>query len=281
MIGKTIRKKLHRDDRGSAIVMVVVAIAFIAILIATLFWVSMSNYFMKYTDAKSKETFYSAETVLEEIKAGMQTRASSELLRIYGQSLANYSNSVTEAQVENDYLDAIYGYYRVSPTDPNHFNCDRLIDYIEDQFLPYYGGTTIAAAEHAIPPTGPSTRYEAKLVSPCEIEKTNSKVVLKNVTVQFYDHDTGNYSQITSDLSVNLPTLTFTKTSELPPIFDYAIISDTGVTLENDVEAVLHKNIYAGPFGIQVGENNSVTSSVGAKLDLADAPLAVTRGTVR
>jgi len=272
--------KLHRDKRGSAMVMVIVAIAFIAILISTLFWVTMSNFFMKYTDAKNKETFYSAETIFEEMKAGMQTRASSELLNVYAAALGSYTNGASEAEIQNKYLNAIYDFYRVGSGlgDSDHFKSEILIGYVEDQFNPYYAGTA-EGDTGTVPSTG-FNRYEAKVTSPCEIVKTNSEVVLKNITVQFYDHETGNYSRITSDLAIGLPSLKFTKASELPAIFDFAIVGDTGVKLENDVTLVMHKNIYGGEEGIQVGDGVSPDSSVGATLDVSDASYAVTRGTL-
>ena len=272
--------KLRRDNRGSAMVMVIIAIAFIAILISTLFWVTMSNYFMKYTDARNKETFYSAETVFDEIKAGMQTRASTELLTIYASALGNYTNGTSEAEIQNRYLNAIYDYYRKGslPADRDYFEPRLLVEYVEDQFNPYY----VAGGDDAVgtPPTTSFTRYEAKMTSPCEIVKAANEVILKNVTVQFYDHDTGYYSKITSDLAVGLPNLKFTRASELPAIFDYSIVGDKGVKIENDVKLVMHKNIYAGEEGIMVGDGFSPDSAVGADLDLSDASYAVTRGTL-
>ncbi len=272
--------KLHKDERGSAMVMVIVAVAFIAILISTLFWVTMSNFFMKYTDAKNKETFYSAETVFEEMKAGMQTRASSELMGIYAAALGNYTNGTSEAEIQNKYLNAVYDFYRRGSgvTERDYFKEELLLGYVEDQFNPYYAGVTDEAV--ATPPTTAFDRYEAKMTGKCEIVKTDSEVVLKNITIQFYDHDTGNYSKITSDLAVGLPNMKFTKASELPAIFDYAIVGDKGVKIGNDVELVLHKNIYSGEDGIQVGDGISPASSVGASLNLEDVSYAVTRGTI-
>lgn len=262
-------------------VMVIVAVAFISILVATLMWVTMSNFFMKTTDAKNKETFYSAETVFEEIKAGMQKDASDALIRVYSTSFGDYTNGTTEEELQNRYLNEIYNAYR-DASDPNRFDPNKLVDYVEVMFNPF---TSTSRDQHyagTLAP-GPDGRiYEASLVCPAgvNIQKTDKSVILKNITVQFYDHDSGNYSEITSDLSVGLPTVRFSKASELPAIFEYSIIADTGIKVENGSQVVLKKSAYAGDNGIMVGEGYSAVAADKAVLDAQNAEYLVTRGTL-
>ena len=272
MLKQTV-KKFQKDKRGSAMVMVIIAIAFISILIATLFWVTMANFFMKYTDARNKENFYSAETVFEEMKAGVQTRASNELISVYTKSFGDFTNGTSEAELQDRYLNAIYNFYR---TDPNHFDPEILIGYVEDLFNAYYDGPVGGAGTA---PAG-AIRYEASVTSPCEIQKRETEVILKNITVRFSDHDTGYYSEITSDIAVGLPNISFSKSSELPAIFDYAIIADTGLEIDNGVTVVSEKNIYSGKNGILVGSGVGVGSANGAKLDISNTEYVVTRGVV-
>ncbi len=263
-------------------VMVIVAVAFISILVATLMWVTMSNYFMKTTDAKNKETFYSAETVFEEIKAGMQKDASDALIRVYSGTFGDYTNGTTEAELQDRYLNEVYLSYR-DPSDPDRFDPDKLIDYIEVMFNPF----TATVRDQHNPGTlspGPdgTSIYEAALVCPAgiNIQKTDKSVILKNITVQFYDHNTGNYSEITSDLSIGLPSIRFSKASELPPIFEYSIIADTGINIENGSQVILKKSAYAGQNGIMVGEGYSAIAADKASLDAQNAEYLVTRGTL-
>ena len=63
------------DNRGSTILMVILLLAGIGIMAAIALWVSLRNVQMKTTDAEIKESFYSAEGVLEQIKAGVQEKA--------------------------------------------------------------------------------------------------------------------------------------------------------------------------------------------------------------
>ena len=59
------RKRLN--DKGSALVTVIVACAVIGLLAVVSLWASLINYQMKITDTKVKSNFYSAESVLDQI----------------------------------------------------------------------------------------------------------------------------------------------------------------------------------------------------------------------
>ena len=267
---------------GSAMVMVIVAVAFIGILVATLMWVTMSNYFMKTTDAKNKETFYTAETVFEEIKAGMQKDASDAVIRVYQNSFGDYTNGTTEKEIQDRYLNEIYLKYR-DASNPDRFDPDKLIPYIEVMFNPFVaaGRDEHYAGTLTYGPDGKSI-YETAIICPAgiNIQKTETSVILKNITIQFYDHASGNYSEITSDLSVGLPTVRFSKASELPAIFEYSIIGDTGINIENGAEVRLKKSAYGGENGIMIGEGYSVGAAAKAVLDAENAEYVVTRGAV-
>ena len=50
-----------RRNRGSSIVIVIIAMAMIGILATTLLWMSYINYKIKVNDIRNKNSFYSAE----------------------------------------------------------------------------------------------------------------------------------------------------------------------------------------------------------------------------
>ena len=64
-----------RRNRGSSIVIVIIAMAMIGILATTLLWMSYINYKIKVNDIRNKNSFYSAEMVMEQIVAGLQKEA--------------------------------------------------------------------------------------------------------------------------------------------------------------------------------------------------------------
>lgn len=90
---KVIRKK---DNRGSAIVTVLIAVTFMSVLITTLLYITASNYKTKQIDYMNKKSFYKCETTLEEIKALFVVDASNACEIAYKNTMLNYAlkNSV-------------------------------------------------------------------------------------------------------------------------------------------------------------------------------------------
>ena len=73
-LSSQITKKIQtpmQDNKGSAIVMVLVSMAFVGIMASMLMFVTYNNYRMKITDYKAKDNFYSAEMAMDEIRAGV------------------------------------------------------------------------------------------------------------------------------------------------------------------------------------------------------------------
>lgn len=85
-------KKNKLNNAGSTIVSVIVVIAFVSILATTLLYISGMNYYMKITDQKTKESFYEAETALEEIKAALNADAVDAAEKAYMYVMINYAS---------------------------------------------------------------------------------------------------------------------------------------------------------------------------------------------
>lgn len=88
---KSVRKKLNNS--GSAIVTVIVVVAFISILATTILYVSGMNFYMKMTDLHTKESFYEAETALEEIKSFLMEQAAEAGKEAYMDVMINYAST--------------------------------------------------------------------------------------------------------------------------------------------------------------------------------------------
>lgn len=81
-------KKLN--NKGSALVTVVIVIAFITILATLILYLSVMNFQMKANDYRTKESFYGAEVPLEEIRVQMAADMSMACERAYVNTMAQY-----------------------------------------------------------------------------------------------------------------------------------------------------------------------------------------------
>lgn len=67
-----IRKKAKQQNRGFSLFTVIIAVSLVGILGMLILYIALSNFQMKITDLKGKDSFYTAERALEEIRAGLQ-----------------------------------------------------------------------------------------------------------------------------------------------------------------------------------------------------------------
>lgn len=65
-------RKRMKDNRGFSLITVILAVAFIAILGLLVLYLALQNFRMKGNRYKGKDSFYTAEQALEEIRMGLQ-----------------------------------------------------------------------------------------------------------------------------------------------------------------------------------------------------------------
>lgn len=101
-------KYLNKDNAGSAIVTVLVVVAFITILATIMLYVSGSNFQMKAADYRTKESFYYAETPVEELRAQLVEDVQVAFARAYANTASEYADLLQRDPsldlVKNTYL---------------------------------------------------------------------------------------------------------------------------------------------------------------------------------
>lgn len=236
------KKKIHkilRDNAGSSLVIVIIAVAFVGILGATILWMSLNNYYMKMTDTRHKNSFYSAETVMEQIVAGLQKDASDAVDVAYADVMQKYStySAMSETDAENARRTTFTTAYlatlqkRLEGATTDKFDISILQSYVSAGLL---NGTTRVLSS-----------------ADCDMVKYDSYIVLEDVNLSFVD-DNGFLSKITTDIVLDTPSIDFALSSTMPEVFTYSLISDEAIqdTVTNNTE--ITGNIYAGDKGITI-----------------------------
>ena len=85
-------KKQKLDNKGSALLTVIVVVAFITILATTMLYITSMNVQMKQTDYQNKQSFYKAEEALDALKAELATEMSVALEHAYQEVMIQYAN---------------------------------------------------------------------------------------------------------------------------------------------------------------------------------------------
>lgn len=266
--GKKLYKKanesLRRDNRGSAIVIVIIAMALIGILVSAILWSAYMNYMIKLADVRNKNSFYSAETVMEQIMAGMQHEASAAITISYQDVMKNWEFDENETNRFNrfgtTYLDTLVK----NLTDPlkgtGFYSLKVLQDFVDDDL---FAGVDV-------------TEWEK---SSCRMELVNnSSLVLHDVRVSYTDEH--NYvSIINTDICIDVPKLVFYQNGSIDSLYEYSLVGNTGIRTEDGSGAALiDGSIYAGQDEVLGG--GGITVNQASSLTIKEGKLVISKGDI-
>ena len=122
------------NNKGASLVTVIIVIGFIGILASVIMTTSLVNYKMKRMNVYAKDTFYSAEQVLDEINVGLQRYVSDSISVAYRDVLQNYSNYSAEKKhtvLQTKYYENMWG-----KLEADHAHKKYSIDTIESFLKP-------------------------------------------------------------------------------------------------------------------------------------------------
>lgn len=246
---KRYKSRIKTDNRGSAIVIVIMALAFIAILGITIMWMSMTNYRMKSTDQLNKQGFYTAETVMEQIRIGLQNDVSEAANTAYSIVMQNYSSWTDEDKREVEFQKEFKkSLVRIiaDPSISGHYSIEHLKSFIDPSL-----NISVDVANKGTPVKYLSGTGEITNVS------DDACIVIKDVSLEYTD-DEGFYSEIKTDFMIEAPTTAFMDTSSLPPVFKYALVANEGLTV-TEAPLEVEGSLYAGSEGIDTDQDLKIT----------------------
>lgn len=200
LMKKRNRQKLN--NKGSAIVMVIVVVAFVSILATTLLYVSGANYFRKATDLKNKESFYEAETALEEIRAALAVEVSKAAEEAYLTVSINYAtaDSATRYSLfQSEFFDVLAENWAkkvVDPDDPNRYEAVVRALVSNELDRNYQAAISLDPAAIGDP---------LVIEDPLELHAEDGYAVLRGVELQYTVN--GYTTMISTDYLIYLPSI--------------------------------------------------------------------------
>ena len=219
-------KKSIKNNNGAALVTVIIAVAFIMVLVSIIMTTSLVNYKMKRTNVYAKDTFYSAEQVLDEINIGLQRYMSDALSGAYMDVMENFTDLDSEKKntmMKTKYYERMWGYL-ASDTAHKHYSTSTLYNMLKtttqwqgDETTGY--GTVLKAVSS----DGSTLSDEGNMFTYDE-----QGVILKNLRV-YYKDSKGFVSIIQTDIRLSYPEFDFASNTVLPDIPDYILIADNGI----------------------------------------------------
>lgn len=196
------KKRASQDNRGIALVSVLIIITLCFLLSGAIMQVSYMALLSRNVSTASANNFYDAEAVVDDMKIELQAVAAAAL-------------QVSGSQNTAAYVDKVYTMLTTRRADSTITSAE-INDILADN-LAYYS-SDIPGAVVSIDPTRGGIEKSAD----------NTSVLIKGVIVEYTDPNTGYYSQITTDIRVNAP---YYASSESHAVGTYSMFAGSGAEL--------------------------------------------------
>ncbi|MDO5136142.1 MAG: hypothetical protein Q4D55_08820 [Eubacteriales bacterium] len=252
---------------GFSLFSVLIAISFLGILGMLLLYMSVSNFYMKVTDLKGKDSFYTAEQALEEIRTGLLEVVGDAMSKAYIQTMENYGVSedgdlsqeeVRAADFRRLYVEKLCG--TLKGEQENRYSLETLRGYLD------HGNVSDKETLVVTHPAGKAPIMESD-------DKTG--VLLKDLKVIYVDPK-GRASVIQTDIRLGVPSIQFPTPSTLPDLLNTLLVADSGIVVEEGANASIKGSAYAG----SAENRDSILMKTGSKLKVSNGEKVVCEGNV-
>lgn len=282
--------KKRRDDRGSAIVIVIIAMAMIGILATTMLWMAYMNYMIKVADVRNKNSFYTAEEVVEQVMSGLRQESAEAVGIAYRDVLANWDNLESEAARSNTfmttYMDTLIEKLKHPTRGSAYYNREILEGFVDKTNFPRgvanpVGGVDVDAWDHGNALSDPLGDCEMEIVN-------NNSIILKNIYVSCTDAE-DRVSIVKTDICLDVPKLIFENNGSIDALYQYSLIGNEGIEVQVPGIVNAQGSIYAGTDALGVGgltlgirtEADGTKTKIGnTKLVLEDSLRVITKGDI-
>ena len=285
------KRQFHRqtDNKGSAMVVVIIAMAFIGILASALMYMSLLNYQMKVNNLKAKDNFYSAETVLDEIRTAMGEQVSASIGTAYTLVLKNYeTTSAAEKRNKLRYYflkDMQENYAVPGSIDITQYDLTKLFASLSTEVkqgtvletLDEHGevvyrmaldssGNIKTYVNATDPATGEKKREETTATPTGRFQLYTDGLSFCGLKVTYMDTD-GYVSVIQTDIRVKMPDMDFAQAVTLPAITSISMVAQENIQALPTNPMLHSDNVIGGSFyakrfivgSEESGKGNNVT----------------------
>lgn len=229
-----------KNNRGSAFIITIAAVALLCFMVSVILTLAAYNLQMKATDLKGKKTFYTAETAMDEIRAGLQQDVSEALAVAYMKTMESSIETAIsdrEAVFQTEFVQQL----RQRIADPMHSD-----KYVLDYLKTFLKKTAYDDVK----------KIGAKINSvDCRLDLTTAGLVLKDLTVTY--HDEQKYlSEIKTDIILQFPDIDFTQGTDTMEFLNYVLIANDRLSFSNGATVQTKGSAYAGKNGAEFYSSN-------------------------
>ncbi len=265
------RRHAKKNNKGSAIITVVVAMLFVMALGAALLFASYTGYSIEITQRNDKESLYDASSAMDDVRLGVQTLLSESIASAYTSVLSTYitdSENNPSYNPQTAFNNAITAQLFSKKTARNALYFTSNTRYSAAAIVAFIntGDTTVTVTNAGFPAETASFKdaHGATVTvtgSTLSLNPTTSAITIKALSVKCVSG--GFESNITSDITIAMPYF-YASSSTTSSINNYAIIANSKVECASNDRTVTGR-VFAGD-GVTI-------SGSGSSLKLLDGDL--------
>lgn len=267
-----------KQNKGFSLITVIIAVSFIGILGLLVLYMALSNFQMKITDLKGKDSFYTAERAIEEIRVGLQEDVGNSMSEAYIKVLETYDKDenskdvVLDKQRQNDFVNEFIKKLAKrlkKDSDQSKYDLDYLKKYLDMEI----------SDNETLIVTTPSDK------EPVMTKDNKNGILLKNLKVIYVDPK-GYASVIETDIRLGIPKVQFPTPSTLPDLMNMIVVAGKGIICEGGnttISGSIYSGILQGINDNTILEKNPYTSiwvKSGASLDIQSGDKIVSAGEI-
>lgn len=279
-------EKNVKDNKGFSLITVIITVAFIGILGLLVLYLALQNFNMKITGIKGKDSFYTAEQALEEIRLGLQQDVGDAMSAAYIKVMEDYNkqssssdevlDELRQKAFETAFLQELTSRVRQSGEDGasdlplGQYSMDYLKSYVDLEEMDDFDANTETLIV---------TTPEGK--DPVLESDPKSGLLLKNLKVIYVDAK-GYAAIIETDIRLGIPKIQFPTPSTLPDLMNMVVVAQGGIVCKSAENASaasgqtrITGSIFAG--NLKDGSESSEKSQTSIKVE-KNAAMAIASG---
>ncbi len=179
-----------RGNRGSGVVLVLVAISCITLMTTSLLHLSYTAFKIKASDRVSKADFYEADAKLDTLIAGIQEITSDAIAEAQKKVFVTYNESTSKSTFHAKVIEEMEKALKVSDSDK--YNVSKLQAILTD---PSVADPNVTIANDAD--------------SICVKDQDTDRFTLKNVRITYLSEKSGNYTTVKADIVIDCTELEY------------------------------------------------------------------------
>ncbi len=255
---KSLLNQIKRENRGGSLIAVVVLMTVVMAIGAVATTLTITTLSMKVVERENKNTFYDADSIMEELVSGIEANANTAYAKAYETVMLNYvSLSATDGvntALQEEYLQNLLLIF-VNAT-KTEYSGDEAADLVKDIST---GDILYATYDSTILDDVLKACLAEEHVQYLDIETVNPSVSVDYSLGTFTIYglrvvvttEEGYESSIDTDLVISTPALSMAGVEASQELTKYCVIADDGIEF-NASNVSIDGSVYAGAEGISV-----------------------------